>query len=82
MTILDVPDALIALEKWPGKLKVLGPISMPQTMGAGFAKSSPLLRREFEQFMDKLREDGTYHRLVKKYYPIVFNYYPDFFADR
>lgn len=29
MTILDVPDALIALEKWPGKIKIIGPISPP-----------------------------------------------------
>ena len=32
-TLLDVPDALIALEKWPGKIKVIGPVSPEQRMG-------------------------------------------------
>lgn len=27
LTILDVPDALVALEKWPGKFKIIGPVS-------------------------------------------------------
>lgn len=79
-TILDVPDALIALEKWPGQLKVIGPISPEQEMGVGFRKESPLLRQAFEEFFASIKADGTYRRLVKKYYLSVFNYYPDFFA--
>ena len=41
LTILDVPDALIGLEKWPGKIKIIGPTSMKQEMGVAFPKDSP-----------------------------------------
>ena len=78
-TLLDVPDALIALEKWPGQIKVIGPISPPQTMGYAFSKTSPELRDAFNRFFKQCRKDGTYLFLVKKYYPSVFMYYPDFF---
>ena len=81
-TILDVPDALIALEKWPGKLKVIGPISPEQQMGVGFAKTSPLLRQAFEKFFAEIKADGTYHRLVNKYYLSVFSFYPNFFENQ
>jgi len=82
VTLLDVPDALIALEKWPGKIKVIGPISRMQSMGCGFAKSSPQLNDAFNQFLKQCKQDGTYIRLVKKYYPAVFRYYPDFFQGK
>lgn len=78
-SILDVPDALIALKKWPGKIKVIGPVSHMQEMGCGFRKASPLLRDAFNLFFKDCRKDGTYARLVKKYYPAVFRYYPEFF---
>jgi len=81
-TILDVPDALVALEKWPGQLKVIGPVSAKQEMGVGFAKTSPLLRKAFNEFFAKIKADGTYYRLVKKYYIDVFNYYPEFFSSQ
>lgn len=80
-TILDVPDALIALEKWPGKIKVIGPVSERQVMGAGFRKDSPLLLKAFNQFLQELKSDGTYLRLVKKYYPTAFIYFPGFFKQ-
>ena len=79
-TILDVPDSLVALQKWPGRIKVIGPISKKQQMGCAFSKSSPELRKAFNQFMTKCKEDGTYLKLVEKYYPTVFEFYPDFFA--
>ena len=82
MTLLDVPDALVALEKWPQKLKVIGPLSEQQGMGVGFAKSSPELRKAFETFMAKCWQDGTYVKLVKKYYPAVFAYYGEFFKSK
>ncbi len=81
-SLLDVPDALIALEKWPGKIKVIGPLSPQQKMGCGFAKTSPRLRAAFNQFFEKCKKDGTYLKLVKKYYPAVFDYYPEFFTER
>ncbi len=78
-SLLDVPDALIALEKWPGKIKVIGPISHNQEMGCGFAKDSPLLRQEFNRFFDKCKKDGSYRKLVQKHYPSVISYFPEFF---
>ncbi len=79
-TLLDVPDALIALETWPGKLKIIGPISEVQMMGAAFTKDSPKLRAAFNAFLARSQKDGLYGRLVRKYYPAVYRYYPDFFA--
>lgn len=81
-TILDVPDALVALRKWPGKVKVIGPLSPPQNMGVAFAKSSPQLRAAFNEFFCTCWEDGTYLRLVQKYYPTALDYYPEFFGRR
>ena len=78
-TILDVPDALVALEKWPGKIKVIGPISPEQEMGCGFAKTAPLLRAAFNDFFEMCKADGTYGRLLKKYYPAASLYFPNFF---
>jgi len=77
-TLMDVPVALIALENWPGEIKVIGPISPPQKMACAFAKTSPGLRQAFDQFLRKCKADGSYKKLVKKYYPSVFLYYPDF----
>lgn len=78
-TLLDVPDALIALEKWPGSIKVIGPISENQEMGVGFRKTSPKLRAAFDQFFTRMRQDGTYNALVRKYYPSALSYFPEFF---
>jgi ABC-type amino acid transport substrate-binding protein len=78
-TLLDVPDALIALEKWPGQLKVIGPISKKQVMGTAFRKDSPQLLNAFNQYLSLIKENGTYNTMVKKYYPSVFLYYAGFF---
>ncbi len=79
LTILDVPDALIGLEKWPGKIKIIGPTSGRQEMGVAFPKDSPQLKAAFNEFFKKIRKDGTYNRIVKKYYPTVHSYFPEFF---
>jgi len=79
LTILDVPDALIALEKWPRKIKIIGPTSGKQLMGAAFPKDSPKLREAYNEFLKKIRKDGTYDRIVKKYYPTAASFFPDFF---
>jgi len=42
ISILDVPDALVALRKFPGKIKILGAITGKQSMGFGISKESPL----------------------------------------
>ncbi|WP_417697792.1 transporter substrate-binding domain-containing protein [Psychromonas sp.] len=79
LTLLDVPDILIALEKWPGKTKVIGPISENQKMGVVFRKDSPNLRKAFNLYFKEIQDSGEYNVLVKKYYPSVFHFYPDFF---
>ncbi|MDY6822278.1 MAG: transporter substrate-binding domain-containing protein [Thermodesulfobacteriota bacterium] len=78
--ILDVPDALVALAKWPGQILVIGPISLRQEMGVAFRPSDTRLRKAFNAFYESIRQDGTYQKLVKKYYPAVFGYFPDFFT--
>ncbi len=80
--LLDVPDSLVALAKWPGEVKILGPVSEQQEMAVGFRKDSPELLEAFNRFYKKIWIDGTYAELVKKYYPDVFYYYPDFFSTK
>ncbi len=82
MTILDVPDALIALEKWPGKLKILGPVSERQLMAAAFSKDAPRLLTTYNEFLNKVKKDGTYLKLVRKYYPSATYFFPDFFPKQ
>jgi len=82
MTILDVPDALIAMEKWPGKLKILGPISEKQMMAVGFAKDAPQLLAAYNEFLKKAKKDGTYMKLIRKYYPAATLYFPVFFKQK
>ena len=79
MTILDVPDALVALDKWKGKIKILGPVSDKQQMAAGFSKDSPKLLEAYNAFIKKAQNDGTYLKLIKKYYPTAKLYFPEFF---
>lgn len=78
-TLLDVPDTLIALQRWPGEIKVIGPISQQQRMAVAFRKNSPELREAFNLYLRQLKKEGAYNQLVKKYYPSVFHYYGDFF---
>lgn len=80
LSLLDVADAMIALEKWPGKMKVIGPISPPQEMAVAFRKDSPRLRAAFDAFLAEARRDGTYDRLVAKYFPEVHLYFPKAFS--
>lgn len=81
MTILDIPDALIALQTLAGDIKIIGPITPNQIMGVGFRKDSPLLRKAFDQFFQDCVKTGVYRRLVEKYYPTVFLYLGDFFEE-
>jgi len=80
-TILDVPDALVALRNFQGHLKVVGPFSEQQHMAAAFPHDAPILRATFNEFLLSLKNDGTYDELVRKYYPGVWNYFPDFFSE-
>ncbi|ACA88537.1 transporter substrate-binding domain-containing protein [Shewanella woodyi] len=80
-TLLDVADSLIALEKWPSEIKVIGPISEEQRMAMGFRKDSPKLRKAFNQYLKQIRADGSFNELVKKYYPSAFHYYNNYFSQ-
>jgi ABC-type amino acid transport substrate-binding protein len=80
-TLLDVADTLIALEKWPGEIKVIGPISENQKMAVAFRKTSPELRKAFDHYLDSIKQDGTYEKLVKKYYPSIYYFYNDYFVE-
>jgi ABC-type amino acid transport substrate-binding protein len=81
-SLLDVPDVLVAREKWPGEIKVIGPVSGAQFMGVAFRKSPPQLRGAFNRYLAQIRADGRYEALVKKHYPAMPDYFPEFFAQR
>lgn len=77
--LLDAPDALVALEKWPGQMKIIGPMGPVQDMAVGFSKESPQLRQAFDDFLEGLRASGEYLRLVSRYYPLAPDTFPQFF---
>jgi ABC-type amino acid transport substrate-binding protein len=79
-TILDVPDALVALRSYPGRIKVLGPISAQQHMAAAFAPADRDLRAAYDAFLAEIMADGTYLEIVDHHYPAVRTFFPDFFA--
>lgn len=79
LTLLDVPDAILDLKKWAGTIKVIGPISEHQKLAAAFPKDAPDLRDAFDDYLARLKADGTYDRLVDKYYPGIRRYFPAFF---
>lgn len=81
-TLLDVPDAILDLQRWTGRIKLLGPISEHQNLAAAFPKSSPALRAAYDEYLKKVRADGTYDQLVNKYYPGIRRYFPEFFARK
>ena len=81
MSMLDVPDLIVGMEKWPGQVKVIGPISEEQDTAAAFRKSSPALREAFNTFFAGLKKDGTYMKLVNKYYRAAPRYFPIFFKS-
>lgn len=80
LTLLDVPDAIHDLKKWNGAIKVLGPISIDQDLAAAFPKNAPNLRAAFNKYLGQIRADGTYDKLVDKYFPGIRAYFPAFFA--
>jgi len=78
-TLLDVPEALIGLERWPGQIKIIGPVSTRQEMGVAFAKHAPQLREAFNAYLRGIKEDGTYIQLIRKYYPMAVYHFTDYF---
>jgi ABC-type amino acid transport substrate-binding protein len=81
-TLLDVPDAILDLQKWAGRIKVIGPVSEEQRLGAAFPRSAPELRRAFDDYLVRIRSDGSYDKLVDKYFPGIRRYFPAFFANK
>ena len=79
-TLVDVVDGLAALNTYSGAIKAIGPISKEQRMAAVFPKSSPKLRLAFNTYLKEIRSDGTFNKIVKKYYPEIFNFYPVYFT--
>src|ERR1700761_2460815 len=80
LTLLDVPDAILDLRKWAGRIKILGPIYDRQMLAAAFPKDAPALRDEFNAYLSYIRASGFYDRLVDKYYPGIRLFFPEFFA--
>ena len=80
LALLDVADAVLAFEKWPGRFKVIGPASPIQDMAAAFRKDSPQLRAAFDRFLVDGIRNGTYDRLVATYFPRAPALFPVFFA--
>lgn len=79
-TLLDVPDAVLDLQRWAGRIKVIGPISDNQDLAAAFPRDSPELRAAFDAYLRQVRANGGYDKLVNKYYPGIRRYFPEFFA--
>ena len=80
LTLLDVPDAILDLRKWAGRIKILGPISDRQILATAFPKDAPVLRDEFNAYLSDIKASGVYDRLVDKYYPGIRRFFPEFFA--
>jgi len=80
LTLLDVPDAILDLTKWAGQIKVIGPISEHQILATAFPKDAPQLRDAFNTYLRQIRADGSYDKLVDRYYPGIRRYFPAFFA--
>lgn len=81
-TLLDVPDAILDLQKWAGQIKIIGPVSEEQELAAAFPRTSPALRQAFDEYLRRIRADGSYDKLVDKYYPGIRRYFPAFFATK
>lgn len=81
LLLLDVPDALVALNTWPGKIKVLGPMTGMEDMAAAFRPGASQLLAAFNAFFEQCLQDGTYLKLVRQYYPDVLTHFPKFFPN-
>lgn len=82
LSLLDVPDVIIDMQKWSGKFKIIGPVSEEQALAAAFPKDAPQLRDAFNAYLRKIKADGTYDKLVDKYFPGIRRYFPAFFPGK
>ena len=60
---------------------MIGPISEHQRMAVAFRKNSPELKAAFNQYLQSIKQDGTYQALVEKYYPSIYYFYNDYFLE-
>lgn len=79
--ILDAPTLMVALPRWAGKIKILGPVSSRQEMGVAFRKEDPHLAAAFNTYLNRIHSDGTYQKLVQRYYPEAPDHFPEFFSS-
>ena len=77
--LLDAPDAVLAMRNWPGKLKIIGPVSRKQVMAVAFRSTDKHLCRAFNGYLGRIRRSGRYMELVDRYYPEIKQYFPKFF---
>jgi ABC-type amino acid transport substrate-binding protein len=82
LSLLDVPDVILDMQKWPGRFKILGPVSDEQVLATAFPKEAPQLRDAFDAYLRKIKASGEYDRLVDKYFPGARSYFPAFFAQQ
>ncbi len=80
LALIDVADVDLAFERWPGRFTVIGPVSPVQEMAAAFRKDAPELRKAFDAFLVQARADGTYDRLLHRYFPRAGSYFPGYFS--
>jgi len=76
IALQDVPNAIEALQKYPGKISVVGAVSEPQAMAFGMSKDNPELLRSFNAFLDDLRKSGRLRQLILHYFPLIGHYFP------
>ena len=69
-------DAKKVLEQLVQQQKMVTVVTEKAT---AFRKESAQLKEAYEAFLNKLRRDGRYKKLVSKYYPLVEEYFPAFF---
>lgn len=81
VSILDVPDSLVALTKYQDKIKILGVITERQAMAFGIPQNSPELLASFNAFLEKLEKDGVLKQLILRYYPGIEYYFPEMTKD-
>ena len=61
----------------PGHWPHLGRTAHGSRLQQGF----PELRAAFNSFLTQIKQDGTYMKLVKKYFRAAPRYLPEFFKD-
>jgi polar amino acid transport system substrate-binding protein len=65
--MFDAITARLVLKRNP-ELVILSDEVLSMELGVGFNKNNPALRNEFNQFMKKIRSDGTYDEMHKRWF--------------